>query len=67
MGIARNDEIQKLMLMANVLRGNNPTPGLLKTREMGEAASWSNGSWGWPAKWGKRPAGQTGVGAGRER
>ena len=67
MGIARNGEIQKFKLMASVLKRNNPTPGLLKTREMGEAASCPNGIWGWPAKWGKRPAAQTGYGAGRER
>ena len=53
MGIARNGEIQKFMLMANVLKRNNPNPGLLKTRERGEAASCPNGIWGWPAKMGE--------------
>ena len=53
MGIARNGEIQKLKLMASVLKRNNPTPGLLKTREMGEAASCANVARGWPAEMGE--------------
>ena len=53
MGIARNGGIQELKLMAHVLKGNNPTPGLLKTREWGEAASCANDTWGWPAKMGE--------------
>ena len=44
MGVARKGEIQKLKLMASILKSNNPTPGLLKTREMGEAASCANGN-----------------------